>query len=541
MPDHVQCWRCGEQQPSDARMCAACDRKGQATRVRIADYIVADAIGAGAFGEVYRCRDPQSGDTVAVKVLKITTLEGRALVELEAPALIDHPGVVRVLASLPAENAFVMEFIDGPTLQQLMAREPDRVQEAFVPWATDLLSALGAAHRHQILHRDIKPANVLMEAVERPKLADFGVARVLGDSGVARTRAGTPLYMAPEIHRGEDYDAAADIYSLGILFYEIWAGQPPFQASSEPGLALAKLQGKHERADSVNPETPAWIAEMIDRMLAVEPSRPSAEQLLTELLTQRWIQGGRELASIDAFAFAVGAIYSAKNSARGPLILLAHYLAELEGVVGGMRDGDRAYGRSRTIESLPKAFAWLTALATSLNFRLSQVIDLKFPGHCPYCEASPCECSDQESRLVKNRELRDKVRTSHPVLPDGSAKSFAEYQEMFKTIYHDRNRSAGIDAVGVDALAAVAQFTDAFLRLRSLKELDAVEIVPLELADLLAWFMALVNLANEDGPVDLQRDFEAMYPGTCPKCGNEVCTCPDLEHELRLINWRDFK
>jgi hypothetical protein len=444
--------------------------------------------------------------------------------------------------ALPDENAFVMEFVDGPTLQDLIASDLDTVRANFLPMALGLSEALSAAHRQQILHRDIKPANILMAAPDTPKLADFGVARILGESGVAFTYMGTPVYMAPEIHRGDPYDAAADIYSLGTLFYEIWAGRRPFRAPTLAGLMLAKLQGDHEPAHVVNPACPEWLSALIDRMIATDPPRPSAEQVRVELLTQQWMQQGSQLASIDDYALFVGSIYAEKNSQRGPLILLAHFLAELEGVVGGLREIDSDYGRKRALESLPKAFAWLVALVTGLNFRLSQVIDLKFPGNCPYCDSVPCRCEPSASTLERNRAVRNKICNRHAAMPPASDRAFREYQDMFRAIYHDANLQAGAQAVCLNSLAAVAQFADAFLRLRSLKELNAIEIIPVELADNVAWFMALVNLvAEREADYDFNDEFRRMYPGTCPNCASRPCRCPDVDHELRLINWRDFK
>lgn len=206
-----------------------------------------------------------------------------------------------------------------------------------------------------------------------------------------------------------------------------------------------------------------------------------------------------------------------------------------------MRDHDREYGLPRARQSFPKAFAWLAALMTSLNFRFSQVADLKFPDACPYCEASPCECSSSQSRYAMNQALRGRVREKHSTVPEASGRSFNHYQDMFRTIYGDRNREAGLDSVAANSLGAVAQFTDAFLRLRSLKEANAVDIIPLELADQLAWFMALLNSFTATEPFDLPSAFAEMYGGACPKCGGAICACPDVEQELRLIGWREFK
>ena len=194
-------------------------------------------IGRGGMGAVYKARQTQLGRTVALKILAPARgadarFAERFRREARALARLGHPSIVTVHDSGEAGGLFylLMEFVDGPNLRQLQAAHRLTPQEALaiVPPICD---ALQYAHAQGIVHRDIKPENILVDTQGRVKIADFGIAKMLGAEDDARPLTGdhqaigTPHYMAPEqIEKPETVDRRADIYSLGVVFYEMLTG-----------------------------------------------------------------------------------------------------------------------------------------------------------------------------------------------------------------------------------------------------------------------------------------------------------------------------
>jgi hypothetical protein len=234
-------------------------------------------IGEGSFGRVYRGRDRRLGRLVAVKVIKpwwsddpdwVETFEREA----QLLARVSDPGIVQIfdVGHSPEGLYYVAEFVNGESLASRLRRG------ALPPWeacdvAEQLCRALAHAHAQRIVHRDIKPANVLISARGLVKLGDFGVARLAegstGDGG--GTVAGTPRYMAPEQGRGSPTTPATDIYSAGIVLYEMLAGAPPFTGESAVELALSHL---NETPAALPTGTPQALAEIVKQALAKDPA-----------------------------------------------------------------------------------------------------------------------------------------------------------------------------------------------------------------------------------------------------------------------------
>ncbi|MFZ0043948.1 MAG: serine/threonine-protein kinase, partial [Solirubrobacteraceae bacterium] len=207
-------------------------------------------IGEGAFGRVYEGRDRRLARPVAVKVIKPWWTEDpdwAATFEREAQLLarVSDPGIVQIYdVGHAAEGLYyVSELVDGENLARRLRRGP------LPPWeacdvAAQLCRALAQAHAQRIVHRDVKPANILISARGRVKVGDFGVARLAEGSteGAAATIVGTPKYMAPEQGRGLPTTPATDIYSVGVVLYEMISGRPPFVEESAVALAVRHLQ-----------------------------------------------------------------------------------------------------------------------------------------------------------------------------------------------------------------------------------------------------------------------------------------------------------
>ena len=221
-------------------------------------YQIGDVIGRGGMAEVHEGKDLRLGRRIAVKILRPDlardpSFQARFRREAQSAAALNHPNIVAVYDTgedtLAAEGDspavvvpyIVMEYVDGMTLRQLLASGRRLLPERALEITAGVLSALDYAHRHGIVHRDIKPANVMLTRTGDVKVMDFGIARAINDvqSSMTGTSAvmGTAQYLSPEQARGEVVDARSDLYSTGVLLYELLTGRPPFTGDSAVAIA----------------------------------------------------------------------------------------------------------------------------------------------------------------------------------------------------------------------------------------------------------------------------------------------------------------
>jgi serine/threonine-protein kinase len=244
--------------------------------------------------EVYLTVDRRLGREVAVKVIRDRFAEDERFVsrfrrEARAAAALTHPNVVAVHDVGVHEGSpfIVMEYVPGRTLAELVQNTgpmpPDRVAEI----GEAVSRALGAAHAAGIVHRDVKPGNVMLTADGRVKVLDFGIARALRWTPLTDTPAvqGTAEYMAPEYVRGEGADPRSDIYSLGVVLYELLTGRPPFTGDSPLQVAYKHLEEAPAPPDAVRPGLPAGLTAVVMRCLAKHPGDRyrRAEELAADL------------------------------------------------------------------------------------------------------------------------------------------------------------------------------------------------------------------------------------------------------------------
>jgi eukaryotic-like serine/threonine-protein kinase len=234
-------------------------------------------IGEGAFGRVYRGLDRRLARAVAVKVIKPWWAEDSAWVErfqreAQLLARISDPGIVQIYDIGHAAEGpyYVAELVDGESLAERLRRGALPVVEAR-SIAEQLCHALAGAHAQGIVHCDVKPANVLITASGKIKVGDFGVARLAEGTSQApsATVAGTPRYMSPEQARGRPTGPSTDVYSAGVVLYEMLAGEPPFAHGSAVELGLRHVQ---EQPPQLASEVPAALRDVVARALSKDPA-----------------------------------------------------------------------------------------------------------------------------------------------------------------------------------------------------------------------------------------------------------------------------
>jgi DNA-binding response OmpR family regulator len=258
-------------------------------------YEILEEVGRGGMGTVYRARDRELGDQVALKILRPELVQGTNLVErfrseIRLARHISDRHVVRThdIGEWNGHYYLTMEFVEGITLRELLDTRGRLDLSPTLAIAIQLAQSLAAAHEQGVIHRDIKPHNLLLDAAGVLKVMDFGIAQVAGqNTGLTETGmvVGTPAYMAPEQMLGEEVDARADLYAAGIVLYECLTGRLPFVADTPVALIAKHLGEEPTPPDQLNPGIPAPVAALILRLLAKRPEdRPASAVELGALL-----------------------------------------------------------------------------------------------------------------------------------------------------------------------------------------------------------------------------------------------------------------
>ena len=320
----MNCPDCGIPNPAEAVTCTGCGRslavsggaaeigreflptlagKPQSPRsfARLAEgtelgrrYRILRLLGFGGMGEVYLAHDGELGREVALKLIRPDLSESRTILErfkreVHLSSKVTHRNVLRVHDL--SENAGVffltMEYVRGSDLAAILrehGRLPvDRVVRIF----RQMCEGLSAAHDQQVLHRDLKPQNILIGDADRVQLTDFGLAKSLETEGLTETGAlmGTPDYISPEQIKGQPADERSDIYALGLILYQMLTGTMPFRGQSSWEVALQRLQRDPIPASRLNPQTPKYLQQILERCMAVDPALryPTVQAILADL------------------------------------------------------------------------------------------------------------------------------------------------------------------------------------------------------------------------------------------------------------------
>ena len=258
-------------------------------------YELLEPIGHGGMADVWRALDVRLDRPVAVKLLRTDlaaqpTFRARFESEARLAAGLGHPNVVTVHDSGEHDGVpyIVMEHVTGPTLAAVLADgalRPDRAARL----ATQILGALGAAHQRGIIHRDVKPANVLLAPGDVAKVADFGIAKTLEGTTLTATGMiiGSASYLAPEQLAGEAATPASDLYSVGVVLYEMLSGRRPFPGDTPMAVAYAVHTANPAPLSEVAPAAPRQIVAVVERAMAQRPEDrfPDAAAMTAALRT----------------------------------------------------------------------------------------------------------------------------------------------------------------------------------------------------------------------------------------------------------------
>ena len=263
--------------------------EGVANDVRLlaGRYQVGALLGRGGMADVYAGVDARLGRKVAIKLLRpdLATdpvFRSRFRREAQDAAKMSHPSIVRIFdageetvtaaAGFTVQQPFIiMELVDGRTLANLIAAGPLDPHQS-VGIMDQVLTALEYSHRAGLVHRDVKPGNIMITSTGQVKVMDFGIARAISDSSatIAQTSAilGTAQYFSPEQARGEAVDARTDLYSTGVLLYELLTGRPPFAGETAVATAYQHVSERPVKPSSINPKVSPALDQVVLRALA---------------------------------------------------------------------------------------------------------------------------------------------------------------------------------------------------------------------------------------------------------------------------------
>lgn len=245
-------------------------------------YELLELIGVGGMADIYKARDITEDRVVAVKILKNEFVGSEDFIrrfrnESKAIALLSHPNIVKIydVGFTDKLQFIVMEYIDGITLTEYISKQGVLKWKDVVHFTMQILKALQHAHDRGIVHRDIKPQNVMLLSDGTIKVMDFGIARFNRetDKTMSEKAIGSVHYISPEQARGDVTDERSDIYSIGIMMYEMLAGKKPFDGDSPVAIALMHMQSNAKKMSDINKSIPEGLEEITEKAMQKEPSK----------------------------------------------------------------------------------------------------------------------------------------------------------------------------------------------------------------------------------------------------------------------------
>ena len=359
-------------------------------------FVILQLLGAGGMGQVYKAEDCKLKRMVAIKRMAPRLQENdhdrrRFLREAQQASALNHPNVAGIydVFEEDGEIFLVMEYVEGTPLRVTMQARPAVGTEDFFKIASQGLEALNAAHEKGILHGDIKPENIMLTPEGRVKVLDFGVARrftLAGSDEATLTAAtitgvtgGTPAYMAPEVLTQKPYDGRADIFSFGLVCYEMLGGRQPFETDSLAGTMASVLHTDPPPIQDLNPRVSPSVSSVIQTMLAKEPGQrySTARDILVDL--RRIEQGEDPVFAVTRATRKTKITWKPIFAATAAIVIIAGVLLYILGFQGSKKptpaSAEGEHDRSVTLAILPfvpvSDDAKLTALGQGLVESLS--------------------------------------------------------------------------------------------------------------------------------------------------------------------------
>jgi eukaryotic-like serine/threonine-protein kinase len=393
-------------------------------RVYSGRYELTHLIARGGMAQVYRAMDRQLDRPVALKVLFPELSVDRTFVErfrreAQAAANLSHPNIVPVFDWGEDDGSYfiVMEYVEGRPLSAVL-RDPQRlppIQIATI--GAGVAAALAFAHRHGVVHRDVKPGNVLITPEGDVKVTDFGIARAVNtEESLTQTGAvmGTAAYFSPEQAEGKGVDARSDIYSLGVVLYEMAVGRPPFTGDSPVAVASKHVRDTPALPREVNPAVPAALEAVVMKAMCKDPDQRygSAEELRADLL--RFAEGRPVEAGdpgMTSTTAAVGATTQAVPVSTGRTMAVP-----AAGAPTSDREGLARKKRTRRLVVL--LIALLVALGVITYFLLRSVLvaDVKVPNVVGVPQAEASQTLQNDNLTVGTTKLQTDVQAKGIVL-----------------------------------------------------------------------------------------------------------------------------
>jgi len=430
-----QCPACGTPAPSDdrteiiANVPLEDEEQGGDTQLKPGSsfgtrYRIEKLLGEGGMGAVYKAFDTELSRTVALKLVKKELATSRQIMqrfkqELLLASKISHKNILRIhdLGEVDGIKFISMVFVEGNDLAGLIYKEGRLSQERSLKFAKQLCAALEAAHNEGVVHRDLKPQNILIDANDQLYVSDFGLAKSLEPDMTAMTHAGqvlgTPRYMSPEQVEAKEIDQRSDLYSLGMIFFEMFTAELPFRAESTFQLMYKHVNEAPKDPRAICPELPPYIGNIILKCLEKDPAKryQSAREILSDLETQSappiasqtpstvgtetisiqfarpkrpawWIAGGA-LVLVAGLAFAIPALRHRILPARAggaAQNVIQHYVAVLPFRVTGDEENTK-YLADGVVDSLSAKLSGLknvyVAPANAVNAAAKQQDPLK--------------------------------------------------------------------------------------------------------------------------------------------------------------------
>jgi serine/threonine-protein kinase len=388
-------------------------------------YRIEALLGQGGMGRVYKAYDKELDRVVAIKVVRQGVMgEADAIKrfkqELLLASKISHKNILRIhdMGEVAGVRFISMAYVEGHDLYGIIRDNPKLPLDRILKFATQLAEALAAAHSEGVVHRDLKPQNILVNKDDQIFVSDFGLAKSFEEGAVGMTRTGaflgTPRYMSPEQVEGKPADQRSDLYSYGLILYEMLVGDVPFTGESTLKVMYQRIQEKPKNPKTLKPDIPAWVARIVMRCLEKEPAAryQSAYEILADLQGSRSASGSRTV-QIQLPEFTERRwIWWVAGAVALLAILFAippvrHLVLRTEGKTGSSMSGIPPLSQGKFVAILPfkvlgdeQALGYVAeGLSEALNTKLFQMKDLRL-------------ASDTATAKVNLKDPLDKIARS---------------------------------------------------------------------------------------------------------------------------------